>query len=191
MSHHTFILHQSTFHLHFRPLSAAGTSIVASCAKAWLSPKRKTRGLKGGVPFSKSAGVIGRKTSAITILSLPHMFCLPLFSFNACLNIVRDVTMLKSYLIVVIIVWSIHRRARFLWIKRMDSHQPQDFQPRDSTRTIPDIHRQRERGMECARCQQTTYDSACRMRSPTTYDPATPRCRPRARHQRTTYYPAR
>mmetsp|Transcript_16687 Transcript_16687/g.27152 ORF Transcript_16687/g.27152 Transcript_16687/m.27152 type:complete len:98 (-) Transcript_16687:3-296(-) len=35
----------------------------------------KEHGLKGGVPFAKSAGVVGRtfKTSAIVILSLPHV----------------------------------------------------------------------------------------------------------------------
>ena len=38
-------------------------------------PEAKERGLKGGVPFAKSSGVIKRtfKTSAIAILSSPHI----------------------------------------------------------------------------------------------------------------------
>ena len=36
MSYYTFISYQSTFHLHFRPLSAGGTNIVISWTKAML-----------------------------------------------------------------------------------------------------------------------------------------------------------
>eukprot|EP00579_Thalassiosira_antarctica_P003865 CAMPEP_0201905152 /NCGR_PEP_ID=MMETSP0902-20130614/56365_1 /ASSEMBLY_ACC=CAM_ASM_000551 /TAXON_ID=420261 /ORGANISM="Thalassiosira antarctica, Strain CCMP982" /LENGTH=250 /DNA_ID=CAMNT_0048439259 /DNA_START=104 /DNA_END=854 /DNA_ORIENTATION=- len=73
----------------------------------------KEHGLKGGVPFANSAGVIRGTltTSAIAILSSPPVsIVFHFFLFNACLNIVGAVTMFMSSLIAVCIVELIRPR---------------------------------------------------------------------------------
>eukprot|EP00579_Thalassiosira_antarctica_P020202 CAMPEP_0201955996 /NCGR_PEP_ID=MMETSP0904-20121228/3433_1 /ASSEMBLY_ACC=CAM_ASM_000553 /TAXON_ID=420261 /ORGANISM="Thalassiosira antarctica, Strain CCMP982" /LENGTH=207 /DNA_ID=CAMNT_0048500305 /DNA_START=110 /DNA_END=730 /DNA_ORIENTATION=+ len=111
----------------------------------------KEHGLKGGVPFANSAGVIRGTltTSAIAILSSPPVsIVFHFFLFNACLNIVGAVTMFMSSLIAVCIVELIRPRdigllSDYLPTKsppyREDGQfpKPQDCPPRDSTETTP------------------------------------------------------